>query len=194
MSGTSAEWRELTAAWRADEQPPAGLAGRLRERTRTARRAMIAIAAAEAGMLVALAVLTGVVVAARGGAFWIAWAATVWLLALGMQAFALWNRRGTWRAATLAPADCIALSRRRAEAKVRTARFVRLAVALAFVAVVALFTLADSDGRARPAMPATLLGCAGLGAAYVGWSFWFQRRARRDLDELAVVERLLGAD
>lgn len=185
------DWAELAAEWQSGLADPPALE-QLARRERAHRRRLAVVVVLE--VLVTAAAMAGSVALVRGRGDVVAWTAAVaaWVTLVAVLAFAVWNRRGTWRPLARTVEGYLAVSELRCRRKIRTARFVAGFVlagtaALTGWRVLRLGGFAMADGPEawwRLALPAVVV------LAYLAWAVWYARRARR---ELAWLEGLRAA-
>lgn len=135
MNGnTGLDWNELAAAWRAEpaRQP---LRETIAARVRRHTIMMWVVTGVELVILASFGVFAWWILREEAGAARITAVSGLVALSLGIQAFALWNRRGSWRSLADSPEAHLDLSERRARAKLRVVVAVRL-VAVAQAAAV----------------------------------------------------------
>ncbi|MGH7553023.1 MAG: hypothetical protein ACREMQ_08330 [Longimicrobiales bacterium] len=184
------DWEGLTTVWRQPDVPVSvhrDLAVRIARHTRL----MWAVTVTEILVLAGLAVFTWLVIRGGTSPLQLAALAALWILAIAMEAFALWNRSASWRPDIETTTGYLVLAERRARARIRVARAVRILVFLQTTAVLA-FVLSS---RSRAAGPNVLLLSFAIGASlvicFVAWSLWYERRARAELPELEAARALL---
>ncbi|MCI0432158.1 MAG: hypothetical protein L0271_00720, partial [Gemmatimonadetes bacterium] len=180
----------LTTVWRQSDVPASvhrDLAVRIARHTRL----MWTLTVMEIFVLAGLAVFTGLVIRGGTSPLQLAALATLWVLAFALEAFALWNRRGSWRPDIESTIGYLDLAERRARAKIRAARAVRILVFLQIAAVLA-FVLSSPSGAAGPNVLLLSFAIGGsLVIGFVVWSYWYERRARGELAELEAARALL---
>jgi hypothetical protein len=186
------EWEDLGKVWRR-EQPVHVEAERIARRVRAHTRMMWLVSLSEIGLLLGLAMMSRWYLGQSVTAAKIIVLVIVWILNLGFEAFAIWNRRGTWRADSATTVAYLELTARRAQSKVRAARFAAVAALFQGAAVVALIWVQSAVGGqfdSRRVLVASGLATV-LAAGYGAWSLWYQRVGRRELQAVAAARRLL---
>lgn len=182
---------ELTELWRSEHPPAAALDTLRRKVARETRTVRLAAIADLAIVLTVWPVAAQLLDAGVSRAATLAIAA-LWLVNAAIAGFALWNRRGAWSAAGETPHDYVALTTRRARARLRTARFVPAAATVQAVAVVLAVALAPANNMAPDRTLRASVAAAVLVVASSLWAGWYGRRARADLSDLARVSELLA--
>ncbi len=183
------DWEGLAAAWRQSDVP-ALLQRDLARRMARHTRLMWLVTATEALVLIGLATFSWTFIRSGSSALELVLIGALWILALVTEAFSLWNRRGSWRIAIQDAVAYLDLWERRARAKLRVARGVRILVFLQTAVVIAFVLSQRSAGSAPNILVAFVLGAL-LVIGYIAWSFWYERRARKELAELDAARTLL---
>ncbi len=179
---TAGDWEGLSGSWLANGAPPTSLDARVRRRVR--RHAWL-MRLATAGDVLAAVALAGLAFAMAGrlpasiGRFWLI---SVLALALGTGAFNLWNRHGLWRPVGQSTIAFLDLSLRRARAKLRLVRAVRVLLAIELVVAGAILLRVRGERAALVGVLLSLL--LALVALVLAWSWWYARRVRREIAEL----------
>jgi hypothetical protein len=122
--------------------------------------------------------------------------ATTWIWAGVLECFAVWNRRGSWRADSQGLNGYIGLLERRAIAKQRVARAI-IPLTLVQCVIVLLLLIAGPDGDIETSWRAPWRGGGVLVAVMVAvavWARWYARSARSELLEVAATRRLVMQD
>lgn len=177
MTMPDREWELYEAAWRtaSERVDPAPL----RRLVAAQRRRLVAVTLGEAAIVAGCGLLSWWVASDGIEAWELIWLLTLWGFAVVASAFALWNRRGTWRNLGESVEDHVRLARLRAARKGRAAVFAcGLFVAEAVAVVLQLAWL----GRLTAAALGLLLVTA-AGFAAGGWLAY--RRSRREKELLA---------
>jgi len=190
MSQPDVDWDDLSALWR--EQTPARAS--LVRRVRTHTVLMWSVTATEVGMLLLLPAFSRWYLATGSSPLKLALLAVLWLVSIGIAGFSIWNRSGSWRADSETTQAYLALVERRARAKVRVARFIRVVSGLQACLVVALVWVvvaesANTSSAVRVVLAGALAGSVATG--YALWSIWYERRASREIVEVAAARELL---
>jgi Kef-type K+ transport system membrane component KefB len=191
------EWADLAAEWQRTPHDRARLVAELARKVRRHRRRMLAVLACE--VLITLLALGASVQLVRAGDSRALVAATwCWLLVTVSWAFALWNRRGTWRPVAEHTRAYLELSFERCRRQLRAVRFV-LAMVLVQFPLLALWVAARASAAPGGAHGRRALLANGflllLLAGYLGWAIWFRGRTRREIKWLEqACRRLENAD
>ena len=162
----------LTEMWTADRPPMEVDLADLRAEAARRRRQMLLFMSGEVVLTVGLVAWTVVVLlqgapALAGNALWLGAAWLTWVVVAG---FAMWNRRGMWRATAESTRSYLALLEEQARGRARGAAFVvGLVAVMAAAAILLGYTSA--------------IGFAILGL-YGACSAWYHRKARRELREI----------
>ncbi len=184
MSTPLAEWEDLAAAWQKADEAPVDLAP-LRRLLAAQRRRLVAVVLGEAALVLAFAWLSWLVVRDGVQAWETVWLLTLWGFTFVAVAFALWNRRGTWRSLGESVEEYVRLARLRARRARRSLVFAAGLLVAEVVAVVAqLAWFGRASGGTGVLVAGLLVGAVAMAAA----GCWLAaRRIRRDLallDEL----------
>ena len=189
MSTPVAEWEDLAAAWQSVDgtiDEPIDLAP-LRRLLAAQRRRLVAVVLGEAALVLAFGWLTWLV--ARDGveAWEAVWLVTLWGFTVVAVAFALWNRRGTWRSLGESVEEYVRLARLRAR---RARRSLGFAGALLVAEVVAVVAQVVWFGRASGSTGLLVAGLLVAAVAVAAAGCWLAaRRIRRELALLDEVSR-----
>jgi hypothetical protein len=187
------DWDRLVEVW-ADEHVDDDLLVRFKRRIRRHTLVMRLSQVVEFSVLVGLAWISRWYLGDSPTSIQITIIATAWGWAAALEAFALWNRRGNWKADSIGVGGCVTLLERRAAARLRTARAVGPLVLVQGVIVLALLAVA---GGARSQALTIGLGSSLLAVIVtlvLVWARRYGRDARADLVELAETRRLLAGD
>jgi hypothetical protein len=184
------DWETLGAAWR-EQHPIAVLPPNLASRLHRQTWLMWATTSTEVLLFAGLAVFTWWYAGDSPSPARLGLLGLMWFLNIGIGAFSLWNRRGSWRAEAETTKAFVDLLHRRAVAKVRVARFVRLAVLLQAAVVVALVWLDSMPGSSMDRLRSATALAMAIAVAYLVWSAWFERRALRELEEALAARRMI---
>lgn len=185
-----ANWDALQALWR-EQEPSQASALQLRQRVARQTRLMWLAAAIEGSLVLALVPFTWWYAGDAPSLGRIVLLASMWVINLGILAFSISNRRGSWQAESESVAACVELWSRRVRARVRAARFVRMAVLVqaAIVVLLVWFDAGPAVSLARLRSAATLAMV--IVVAYLAWAAWYERRALAELAEVAAARRAL---
>ena len=172
----SEEWTSLAAAWQSAPVAHGLSLETLMRRERRRRVLMTLVVVSEA--LISLAGLAIAYLAARrmpasGGSILVG-GVVVYIAVL--TAFAVWNRRGTWRPLAETTEAFIAISILRCRRGLRTARFVIGIVLLQLLAML-VWTILEPFREAGMALIISL----GIGAGFLLWAIWYRRLMLRQL-------------
>lgn len=185
-----ASWEAMQALWR-EQAPSEASASQVRQRVSRQTRLMWLTAAIEGSLVLALVPFTWWYAGDAPSLGRIALLVSMWIINLGFLAFSIINRRGSWQAESESVAAWVELWSRRVRARVRAARFVRLAV-MVQAALVVLLVWFDADpavSLARLRSAATLAMV--IVVAYLAWAAWYERRALAELADVASARRAL---
>lgn len=179
----SEEWTALAAAWQSAPVAHGLSLETLMRRERRRRVLMTLVVVSEA--LISLAGLAFAYLAARrmpasGGSILVG-GVVVYIAVL--TAFAVWNRRGTWRPLAETTEAFIAISILRCRRGLRTVRFVIGIVLLQLLAML-VWTILEPFREAGMALIISL----GIGAGFLLWAIWYRRLMLR---QLALFESLV---
>jgi tellurite resistance protein TehA-like permease len=182
-----AEWARLREDWRAEPATPAATAAELRRRVRRQDLLLrLGFAAEIAGLVFAAAV--GASALYRNSHPGVVAAVIIWYVLLaGSLAFAIWNRRGIWRAAGQSTRDFLELSRRRCLASIRNCQASLYIAPVTNVVFLPLLYVSLEEQAARAMLSGVIGANVGLAVA-AAFVLWYRRRKRRELAEL---EKLL---
>ena len=183
-------WSSLAADWQAARPRPSVDVAALKARVYQHRRRTLWLVAAEVLLSIAVVVFGVYALARQPRPLAIFLVADGWLLLVVAWAFAIWNRRSTWRPVTETVQAYVQLSRTRCQRQLRAVRFTVIIVA-AQLAAVSLWRLlggdtirtSDEHGSWPPVVSVLVV------AGYLVWGTWYGRRARGQLAEL---DRLHG--
>jgi hypothetical protein len=184
-------WKTVSTTWQTDEFQARALADVLRGRIDRQTRRMRWVVAIEVAITVIVLHLVATVIIKSGGAGAVRLSALVLLYTGGIWAFALWNRRGTWSPYGEATADFVALLRVRAERRMKSARFCISVIAIAALLVGRQIEAAWRGGSMSAWDRGIWIGFSIYSVGLVAWGVWYLRRARRELQGLAAMEREL---
>jgi uncharacterized membrane protein len=186
-------WQTVGVTWRTDEHRALPLRERVAQRVHRQSRRLRIILACEIAFTIVMLVIAFTIVA-RNAELTLRLSAIVLLYTAGVWAFALWNRRGVWRPFGETTAEFVQLLRVRAERRIRSARFTQVVMGLALLLFGRDVAMAWSAGFASTLQRGLLMFFGLYSIGIVAWSIWYERKARRELRELADFQRQLGAE
>jgi uncharacterized membrane protein len=186
-------WQTVGVTWRTDEHRALPLRERVAQRVHRQSRRLRIILACEIAFTIVMLVIAFTIVA-RNAELTLRLSAIVLLYTAGVWAFALWNRRGVWRPFGETTAEFVQLLRVRAERRIRSARFTQVVMGLALLLFGRDVATAWSAGFASTLQRGLLMFFGLYSIGIVAWSIWYERKARRELRELADFQRQLGAE
>jgi len=186
-------WQTVGITWRTDEHRALPLRERVAQRVHRQSRRLRLILAGEIAFTMVMLVMAFTIIA-RENEGTLRLSAIVLLYTAATWAFALWNRRGVWRPYGETTAEFIQLLRVRAQRRIRSARFTQVVMGLTVLLfgryVATAWSVAFDSTLQRTVW--VLFGLYSVGL--VAWSIWYERRARREVRELADFQRQLGAE
>lgn len=186
-------WQAVGVTWRTDEHRALPLRERVAQRVHRQSRRLRIILACEIALTIVMLVMSFTIVARdnegtlRLGAIVLLYTAAVW-------AFALWNRRGVWHPYGETTAEFVQLLRVRAERRIRSARFTQVVIGLAVIVFGREVATAWSAGFASTLQRGVWMLFGLYSVGIVAWSIWYERRARREVRELADFQQQLGEE
>jgi uncharacterized membrane protein len=186
-------WQTVGVTWRTDEHRALPLRERVAQRVHRQSRRLRIILACEIAFTIVMLVIAFTIVA-RNAELTLRLSAIVLLYTAGVWAFALWNRRGVWRPFGETTAEFVQLLRVRAERRIRSARFTQVVMGLALLLFGRDVAMAWSAGFASTLQRGLLMFFGLYSIGIVAWSIWYERKARRELRELADFQRQRGAE
>ncbi|HJR62780.1 MAG TPA: hypothetical protein VJ803_03700 [Gemmatimonadaceae bacterium] len=178
-------WTTLAADWQATRPRPSIDVAQLAARVHAHRRRMLWLVAAEVVLSIGVVAFGLYALASQRGPLAIFLVADSWLLLAIAWAFAIWNRRSTWRPATETVEAYLELSRTRCQRQLRAVWFTIGVIVLQLVAAVLWRVLGGEAMAAGPVVRSwALIASTLVVAGYLAWGAWYGRRSRRQLAEL----------
>jgi hypothetical protein len=193
MTVPADEWVGLRTKWRGEPTTPRSADALVRLRQRVHRhdnrmRLVIATEVALTVFVIAVAWSSLMHPSGRG----VLPAIATFVLIVACWAFAIWNRRGSWRPLSESTSEYLRLSRVRARAGQRSIRFARLVLGLALVGYVPWFVLRWTNGDISGSEWWWWLVLLGYGIAAWWIGLWRARAIDADLEMLRDTERDLS--
>ena len=187
-------WQAVGVTWRTDEHRVLPLSDRIAQRVHRQSRRLRMILAGEIVLTIAMLIMSFTIVARGNGAGTLRVGAVVLLYTAAVWAFALWNRRGVWRPYAETTAEFVQLLRVRAERRIRSARFTQVVMGLTVILFGREVATTWRAGFASTLERGVWMLFGLYSVGIVAWSIWYERKARREVRELAAFQRQLGAE
>jgi len=176
------EWTELIEQWNAVDEPSIHF-DVLRARIEAERRRMIRDVAVDTVVSVLFVAVAGYAVLRFPGAWTRLFAVDVAAILVAVWAFAVWNRRGTWRPLGETTESFLRLARLRCRRKIQAVRFGAEVMLAQLVAVAAWRVWGPQRAPFAPTEMLAVLPAVVV-VTFTVWLALARRRAARELAEL----------
>jgi len=186
------EWTELIEQWNAVDEPTIHF-DVLRGRIEAERRRMIRDVAVDTVVSVLFVAVAGYAVLRFPGAWTRLFAVDVAAILVAVWAFAVWNRRGTWRPLGETTESFLRLARLRCRRKIQAVRFGAAVMIAQLVAVAAWRIWGPQHAPFAPTEMLAVLPVIVV-VTFTAWLALSRRRAARELDELDQLHAQLSVD
>ena len=187
-------WQTVGLTWRTDEHRALPLRERVAQRVHRQSRRLRIILAGEIALTIVMLTISFTIAGRDNAEGTLRLSAIVLLYTAGVWAFGLWNRRGVWRPYGETTAEFVQLLRVRAERRIQSARFTQVVIGLAVILFGREVATAWSAGFASTWQRTVWMLFGLYVVGIVAWSIWYERKARREVRELADFQKQLDAE
>jgi hypothetical protein len=188
MPAPAFDWNSLAHEWHDQTPPPRMSHAAIRRRVALEGAVLWFTVGGELLLCALMVAVSREILISSRSPFWLAWMAVNWILFFAISAFAVHNRRGLFSTEDETSSGYVDLSMRRADARIRVARGVRVFTGIQALIALPLLLLVNAmatDQRAwSDILPATGTSAA-VAVLFAAWSVWYQRRALLERDALA---------
>lgn len=178
------EWSELSEQWQTQPADWRVSLGELRRRDRGDRVRRAVVIAGEVGVTVLMVGLTLRVMGPMSGLTGATVMGSVIAYTAAIWAFALWNRRGTWRPLGETVEAYLALSIRRRESALRGVALASAAGWCLLLAAAGLVLFRRTNVLPAGSHRLAIVVWATMGAGFLAWTILYGRRTRAELTRL----------